>query len=75
MHTMCNNSNGTKRIIFFSGIGWYYGDLSYEPLFHCMFRRNARDLQYGFSICKNGGGEPGSVHHVGDDNDKRFKQP
>ena len=27
---MCNNANGTKRAIF-SGIGWYYGDLSYKP--------------------------------------------
>lgn len=30
VHTMCNNANGTKWVIF-SGIGWYYGDLSYKP--------------------------------------------
>ena len=23
---MSNNANGNKRVIFFSGIAWYYGD-------------------------------------------------
>ena len=26
VRSMSNNANGNKRVIFFSGIAWYYGD-------------------------------------------------